>query len=108
MSVFILPLDSVDPAYTVDVDLSGTIYRLTFVWTARTSLWTMDIGTPDAEEPIAAGMPVMVDWDMMSQHTDTRLPPGIILALDTGGNSVNPGEFDLGARVILVYDDGLG
>ena len=52
------------------------------------------------------GIPLLVNtdlWTLFDSNED--LPIGLFLVFDTEGLQLNPGEFDLGDRVRLMYND---
>lgn len=105
MAEWKLPLDSEFPHIDVDVEMGGTIYRLTLLWNTRAEFWTLSIGLPDGT-PIIQGERLVGDADVFNQVTDGRLPPGRIFTRDVLGRGQAPGRDDLGTDVIMVYDDG--
>jgi hypothetical protein len=105
MAQTILPLDSLDSQYSVDVSLSLISYRLSLYWNERGQFWTLDIADTN-EVIIAASIKLVADWELLGNLTQDGLPPGKLLCVDMSGASLDPGPDDLGTRVILVYDDG--
>jgi len=105
MSIAILPIDADAAAYTVDVSLSGSIYRLHVKWNTRAANWSLGIGLTDGTM-IAAAL-ILPDWQLFRQINDERMPPGRLIAIDQSGAGEPPSRFDLGSRVVVVYDDGL-
>lgn len=105
MADFFLPIDSSDAAYTVDIPLSGTIYRFAVAWNTRSQNWSFSIGLPD-QDPIVAGLRIVGDWQYSQFFTDARLPPGRLYSVDLSGTGLDPGREDLGDRVVMVYNDG--
>lgn len=105
MALLVIPVDSVDPNYTIDVSLSGGLYRLRLWWNNRSGNWTLDV-LDTSDNPIVAGVVLVADWELLSHYPNPALPPGMFYCVDTSGQSLDPGYDDLGARVILVYDDG--
>ncbi len=105
MAQFVLPVDSNDTNYTLDVTLSGVSYTLGLYWNTRGGFWSLDFYDA-AGDPIATGIKLVADWELISQFADSAMPPGFLYCVDTSGQSLDPGVSDLGSRVILVYDDG--
>jgi hypothetical protein len=105
MARTVLPVDSDDFNYTVDVALSGSLYRFSLCWNTRGEFWSLDVLDQD-DSPIVAGVKLVADWELLAQFPDTRLPPGLLYCVDLSGQSADPGATDLGSRVFLVYDDG--
>lgn len=105
MAISILPIDSADPAYDVDVDLSGTIYRLTVQWNTRGAYWTVGIALVDGT-PIVAATKIVPGWSLFEHQQDPRLPAGRIVAIDMTGTGAMPTDESLGSGCLVVYDDG--
>lgn len=105
MAQSVIPLDSLNSQYSLDVALSGTSYRLSFFWNVRGAFWTMDV-TDLSDLPILMGVKLVADWDLLSNFANPLLPTGRLLCVDTSGAGTDPTDSDLGSRVILVYDDG--
>ena len=105
MADYILPVDSGDPSYTVDVDMGGALYRLGINWNTRGEFWTLDLMAAD-DTPIVMGIRIVPDWDLLGRFADPRLPAGRIYCVDQSGAGSPPGYTDLGGRVVLAYVDG--
>lgn len=97
-----LPLDPEIEADDFTISLDGGVYRFRFTWNSRAQAWVMDVLT-EAEEPIVSGVRVVVNFPILDQFEDSRLPPGKLIVVDTGGTGEEPGRNDLGARVQIVY-----
>lgn len=97
-----LPLLVDTPYFDVEAQLDGVLYAFTFRWTARDSQWTFDLADAD-RDPIVSGIAVVVDFPLARRCADARMPPGAFFAVDTTGGQVDPGETDLGRRVVVVY-----
>lgn len=105
MAITVLPLDATLPAYTVDVDLSGTVYRLKCEYNTRAEAWILGLGLPDGTQ-IVEGQPLRADAMPLRAIVDERLPPGRIFVMDTTSAGTDPAYEDLGVRVLVCYDDG--
>jgi hypothetical protein len=105
MAVTELPVDATEPAYDVDFIMSGVVYRLYLAWNTRGEYWAMSIGLTDGTM-LAEGQPLRADWEVFRQVVSADMPPGRIICVDTSGAGLDPAFDDLGARVIVVYDDG--
>ncbi len=105
MADFVIPVDSSSTNYTVDVALSGGVYRFGLYWNTRGQFWSLDILDP-SDNPIATGLKLVADWELVSGLGNSALPPGFLYCVDTSGQGLDPTESDLGTRVLLIYDDG--
>jgi hypothetical protein len=99
---YTLPIDTTTEHFSFLTELDGETYGFEFHWNERESGWFMSVLTAD-EEPIVAGKRVVVDWPLTARDPDVRLPPGMLVAQDTEGARQDPGRYDLGSRVVLLY-----
>ncbi|MBU6427984.1 MAG: hypothetical protein KGR26_03150 [Cyanobacteria bacterium REEB65] len=106
MADFVIPVDSSSTNYTVDVSLSGGVYRFGLFWNTRGQFWSLDI-FDQTDKALATGLKLVADWELISGLGNSALPPGFLYCVDTSGRGLDPTESDLGTRVILLYDDGL-
>lgn len=104
----ILPIDSSEPAATYRFELDQRQYLIRAVFNFRESKWYMEL-YDESNVPIACGIKITVNTDLIGEVRDARKPSGAIMALDMPsiGTTVqpprDPGEEDLGERVKLVY-----
>jgi hypothetical protein len=102
----ILVLDtSTDPettAYEQFVDFEGRTYLLKFDYGQRDDAWYLSIYDQD-EDPIVCGKRVSIGVSLLRGEVDSRLPRGILMAVDTTEQHGEAGLEDLGARVKLTY-----
>lgn len=105
MSNIQIPVDSNNMNYTLRVELDEVEYQFTFRWNDRDGSWFMAIADVEAD-PIAEGIPVRVGVPLLRTCTDIRKPTSTLLAIDTTGADLDPGQYDLGERVIMVYGNG--
>lgn len=105
MADVVIPVDSADPHYTLDVTLSGIAYRLSLDWNTRGGFWALGI-YDQTGAPIVLGVKIVADWELLARFANSRLPPGLLFCVDTSGQGLDPTDSDLGTRVLLVYDDG--
>jgi hypothetical protein len=66
--------------------------------------WFIDVRT-NIGEPIVEGIPIVADWPILDRFKDSRLPEGNIFAFDTSGQGIDPGRYDLGNRVQMIYEE---
>lgn len=97
-----IPTTSDQPHYTQVTTLDGRDYVLTFEYNFRDLSWYLDVADQD-EVVIAAGLRLVVDWDLLQRCVDERRPPGILWCNDLSGAGLDPGPDDLGTRVELLY-----
>lgn len=107
MSAFLeIPTRSDLTHYKLSVDLDGKSFTIELRWSPRASAWFMALG--DAEgTPLLTGIRVVVDTFFFSRYRDASFPLGDIFAYDTSSQQEDPGETDLGRRVMLLYLSGV-
>lgn len=102
MSVLLMPTRQDAPSYTFEMDLENNTYGFAFAWNERDAAWYFDIfdavGTPLlSSRKVTLGLPLL--W----RFRDSRLPPGELTVVDTGGQDQEAGLADLGTRVQMLY-----
>jgi hypothetical protein len=103
--------DPAVPFYQQETTLEGRSYLLTFRFNTRANKWFLDIAD-ESGSPIAEGDTIVANWPLFRKVVDSRLPPGMLLALDRSHDDpaegfkrlyTAPGLTELGTRVQLVY-----
>lgn len=92
------------PAYSYTIQLDGVTYTLSFNFNPRMGVWFISLGDGFGN-PICASVPVTVMWPLFDRFVAVAIPPGRIFAYDTTNSNTDPGEFDLGDRVRILYDE---
>jgi hypothetical protein len=103
MSLLQLPLDSKEPAYTVDIDLSGNAYRFYLEWNVRGEFWT--IGIYDSSDSMIAKTTLVSDTPLFINFTDSRLPTGLLYCIDTTDSNTDPNYEALGKTHFVMYEE---
>lgn len=88
--------------YSLTAAMDGVDYRLVCHWNTRDERWYLTVVDADGET-LVAGIPLVVDYPLLSRFTIDGLPPGVLMALDTTGEGMEPEHDDLGDRVRLIY-----
>lgn len=91
------------PAYSYLIDLQGGQFELAFNFNGRMDRWLFSIRTASGD-PILTNIVIVANRPLIGQYADPRLPAGDFIAFDTSGAGIDPGRFDLGARVMMVYN----
>lgn len=86
------------------VPLEGRVYTLALRWAGRDARWYLDIFDED-RTPIYVGVAVVLNFPLAFRCASSEFWPGVLLATDTSGASLEPGLEDLGERVKLFYYD---
>ena len=92
------------PAYKYVTTLDGTSYQLDFTFNDRMSKWFLSISDSQGNV-IVDPVPIVATWPLFDRFKDARLPPGTLFAFDSSGQNMDPGRFDLGDRVRLLYQE---
>jgi hypothetical protein len=98
----VIPLPTGVPNFELTVLLDGVSYTLGFRWNARAQAWFTSLSTAEGELLLGSRR-LVVDWFIWARLRDARRPRGVLCAVDTSGNQVDPGLADLGARVQVLY-----
>lgn len=102
MSTVELPTRRGLPAYRYRIELDGTTYVLDYVYNERMAKWLVQVEDEEGNV-LVAHVPIIVNWPILARFADQAMPDGDIAAYDSSGENQNPGRFDLGARVRMVY-----
>lgn len=108
-----IPTSTTLPAYSQTTTLDGRNYLFSFAFNEREGTWFVSLADADGV-PIVEGEKVIVQLPLFSLVTDPRRPPGVMMAIDTTAPETDysaevktlaqdPGLFELGTRVKLVY-----
>ncbi len=96
-----IPVQTEQPAFTNRVDLDGSVYLIRFEWQTRSG-WYVGISAASGEVLMSLRR-MVVDWDLLQQQTDARLPAGGLFLVDDTGEHEEAGYLDLGVRHSVVY-----
>lgn len=102
MSLFIIPTSQTEEVYQQVTILDGKEYVLKFDWSRREQEWYLSIFDQD-ENPIALSIKVVVNLPLLYRETNTSLPPGLLVAIDSARQGGDPGLDDFGTRALLLY-----
>lgn len=96
------------PYYSLTTTLEGTAYQFDFRWSQREAAYYLSIGLPNpAGDPTPlASFKIVSNWPLLRRFTDTRLPPGELIAMCARtGDTSPPKVADLGPglRCELTY-----
>lgn len=90
------------PSYQYVINLEGTNYTLTFTFNDRMGKWFLNLGD-SKNTTIISQVPIIASWPLFDRFIADAVPPGTLFAFDSSGTSTDPGRFDLGDRVRLIY-----
>jgi hypothetical protein len=107
MAIFELTFNTdptvIDSEQTYELD--GREYVIRQTWNARDESHSLSFYLTDGT-PLALGRKVCLGVPILRGEVDDRLPPGMLLAVDSTGKDVEPGIDELGGdRVKVLYYD---
>jgi len=109
MTMFEIPLPTraqEGVPFSFRVSLFGVLYGFSFKPNLSGDYWSFDLLGPDGL-PIASGVKAVENYSLLSRCSNQDKPPGYLWLIDTSSSRTHPTIADLGARLRLVYDDGL-
>jgi hypothetical protein len=93
-------------SYVQRTTMDGVDYLLRFQFNQRLGRWFVDVRDVE-ENPIAMGLPLVVNYEIGRWVVDERWLAGRLATLDQEAandqEARDPGLIDLGARVLLSY-----
>lgn len=102
MAILTLPLDEDAPWYSFSTTLEAVTYTFEMAYNTRAKRWYLSVG--DAIGTVlVAGVPILIERDLLAAYRHLPIPPGSFVALDTSGQGQQPtlGSFLL--NHILYY-----
>lgn len=105
MALQLIPTSPGVPYYRQKTKLEGREFVLYFSYNERIARWYVSI-FDEEETPLLRGLKLMTNRPLLRHYrTDTRLPPGELMALAQDGSHEPPAlnELGEGKRVELVY-----
>ncbi len=91
-------------AYDLEMELDGITYTLAFKWNRRDESWVMSLFLPDGTM-LASNRKVVLGMPLLRGEIDARLPPGVLMAVDSTATNAEPARDEFGKRVFLAYYD---
>lgn len=106
MTIYEIKLPQTDgEPFRFNADLFGNRYQFYFRPNVRANRWSFEVTSPS--DTVIWVSRAVSNYSMLSRCPSPEKPPGQLMLVDTSGSGEEPGLSDLGARVKLVYDDGL-
>lgn len=94
------------PTYNYVISLDGVNYNLSYYFNPRmdsgNGKWFLQIADQTGNILVAA-VPIVVTWPLLDRFVDQEIPPGMLMGFDTSGQNKDPGQFELGDRVRVLY-----
>jgi hypothetical protein len=100
-----VPLRSDISQYNFLFDVLNQTFRFDFDWNVRESRWYFSVYTSE-DVPIILGQPILANYDMLGRFRLSQFADFDLIFVDTSGQFLDPGRFDLGSRVLAYIDLG--
>lgn len=99
-----LPIQVVEGAAfdIFEVTLDDVVLTFTFKWNQRLDSWFVAVADEN-DEQIIGFTRIVVDWPLFAAYRDIRLPPGVLILVDSEGLAEDPTFETLGTRHVLTY-----
>lgn len=105
MTIYEIPLTSDDANYKQRVSLSGTVYIMKFHYNEFLSTWVFSLY--DSANVLIATTPARPGFNLFDRMNFDNAPEGELFFISMLESEDVPGRYDLGAKVTLIYVEGL-
>ncbi len=106
MALLEIPTRNDLPCWEQQVVLDGIPFILQFYFNPRMNdgagKWMLSISDQN-RNLLVAPVPITTAWGLFDRFIELINLPGTIFAFDTSGQNTDPGQFELGDRVRLLY-----
>lgn len=89
-------------AFTEEVTLDDSQYRLAFRYNFRGDFWIVDILDRE-NNPLAMGIKIVASYELIRRYGYRAIPPGALFATDSAELELRIGRDDLPTRIEMVY-----
>ncbi|RYF09310.1 MAG: hypothetical protein EOO40_07125 [Deltaproteobacteria bacterium] len=89
MALLAIPLDENLPWYSFSITLENQAYTFEVAYNTRANRWMLSISDA-ADNLILAGIPLLIERDLLRPYRTLRLPPGSLVVLDNTGQGQEP------------------
>lgn len=104
MAYIEVPITADLPHQSFSVKLDGAVYQLRLRYNSRAGHWALDL-TDAAGTALLSGIAIRLGVDLLAQYSDARFPEGKLFAINWVAAYQEPGRSNLGADVVLVYEE---
>ncbi len=104
MAILSLPVRNDLFRYDFKTELDGITYTIDIHYNARKDRWILGIKTSEGT-PIIMGIPVLINYNLLGRFADSRLPRGVLFAVNIESEYEEAGKEDLGDNVLLLYSE---
>lgn len=102
MAVSIGGLRQDQPFFSIVVTLDAVSYTLQFRWNVRAAAWFVTVLDAVGVNVLLGDTRVVANFPL-ALYVTGRAPSGLLMAVDTSGQGLDPGLTDLGDRIDLQY-----
>lgn len=94
------------PSYTYVISLDGVNFTLRYTFNDRMGKWFLNLADGLGND-IINQVPIIASMPLFNRFVAAAIPAGTLFPFDTSGQNMDPGRFDLGDRVRMLYaEDG--
>jgi hypothetical protein len=97
-----IPLRSDIFLYKFKINLSNVIYNFTLRYNGRMDRWILNIDDISGNQLIS-GLVLLVNRNLLNQYPTLNLMSGLLAAVDSTNNFIQPTQFSFGENNYLVY-----
>lgn len=88
--------------FSFTVSLNQVVFGFEFAWNSIGNFWTMILS--DSSGDILVARKVVLGMPLLFRYaSDDRFPTGDLIVLDTSGQDLDPGLYDLSSRVQVLF-----
>lgn len=99
----VLPIVAQGSQFKFSTELDGVAFTFTFTWNRRDSAWYLRLGNGE-DNPLAQGIRVVLRSSLLGIGKPIEgFPQGVLYAVDTTGQDIEPTQEDLGSRVRIYF-----
>ena len=97
-----LPTRNDLPSYSYVISLDSVNFTLSYTFNDRMGKWFLNLGDA-SNNPIISQVAVIASMPLFDRFKEAAIPIGTVFPFDTSGQNMDPGRFDLGDRVRMLY-----
>lgn len=98
-----IPFDKQETNYSFSVTLSGTLYTFHVYWNLRSQNYFIDMLRTQDDAVVFRSLRVAVGTPPLLGVVGDARPPGELIVVDTSEKELDPGLYEFGDRVKMIY-----
>ena len=102
MAILTMPLTEDYPWYSFPCTLEGATYMFEMAFNTRANRWYMTLGDAIGST-LVAGVPILIERDILASYRHLAIPPGNFVALDNSGQNQEPSLGSFLLDHVLLY-----